>query len=406
MRCRMIEILCTQDSYLQEIEVSVVEVIETEGRFAVILDQTPFYPEGGGQPSDTGWLDGLEVIDVQIVNGKVYHFMTEKLKKTQNVLAKIDFKRRLDHMQQHSGQHLLSAVAYRDFGAATVGFHMSAEYTTIDLDLKLTAEQLETLENTCNEMIINAMPYEVLYPTDEELNALPLRKKPTVDDGIRVVALGEYDYSPCGGTHLNSTAEIGMLKIRRADNYKQGVRIDFVCGTRALNDFQKKTLMISQLTQLFSAPENELMAAIDKKLMAFSDLSRQVMLLKESLLVIESENLLKELEEDVLIGEAIPLFIKTFEDKSLEELKNIALYVTNEATNAVLCLINQSDSQNTLVLARSKELEQPDCKALFKTLSQEFGVKGGGSPQMAQGGMPEGIDLDAMIECIKKANQN
>lgn len=394
------------DSYLQGTQVTVTACVPSGDGYAIVLDQTPFYPEGGGQPADQGSIGDVAVTDVQWRDGMIEHKTMEALSVGSVHTATIHWSRRFDHMQQHSGQHLLSAVAFREFGAATVGFHLSGTYTTVDLDQKLTLDQLKSLERLCAEAIVKALPFTVLYPTEAELEALPLRKKPTVDDGIRIVALSDYDYSPCGGTHLKSTAEIGSLTIKKADAYKQGMRLEFVCGFRALEDQQAKSEVLSQLTQLFSAPEADLVSAVQSKLVAFDTLKAEWTKLKNELNALEAQRLLTELEEDVLIGEAVPLFIRQFDDKSMEDMKQIAIQITNEAANASICFISVYNGQNTLLVSRSKELKQPDCKMLFKVLSEEFGVKGGGSPQMAQGGFGDDVDQDQLIEAIKRWIQN
>lgn len=386
---------------------TVLEVIETDKGTAIVLDQTPFYPEGGGQPADHGKIGNFNIVDVQTVDGKILHYADsqsadQSLDQLTNLLCTVNYDRRRDLTEQHSGQHLLSAVLHRDFDAKTVGFHLSENYTSIDIDKKLSPESFELVEKTCLELIAKGLKISAVYPSDEELEQLPLRKQPKVDDNIRIIVIEGLDHSPCGGTHASFTSEIIGLKITKTDNYKGGTRIEFVCGHRFIDYLQKQYRLLDTLTQRFSAPLDQLLEQIEKREQAAEELKKQNHQLTESLLQLEVDAWLEKMEDDLAMGSFSPLYIYQYEDRPLDHLRKLSQIFVESQDQAGLMLLSKQTSQTQIVLARPKTLNDFDCKVIFAKCTESFKVKGGGSNHSAQGSLPDPDQTEMLIQFVEE----
>ena len=257
------------NAYIKEFQAKVVALVDrTEGN-AIVLDATYFYPEGGGQPCDLGMIDGVKIKDVIIEDDIIYHITDASihhLTVDQSIDCTIDFERRFAFMQQHTGQHILSSCAEKLFDANTIGFHMGDDYVTVDLDKKLSNEDVDAMENMANAIIFANKAVMAHYPTSEELSKMPLRKQPKVTENIRVIEVDGIDFSPCGGTHTKTTAEVGLLKIKRIETYKAGIRVEFGCGIYALNSFKKRNETINGLMRLFSIQDSDVVSFCEQML--------------------------------------------------------------------------------------------------------------------------------------------
>lgn len=380
---------------------NIIEVKETSQGFALILNQSPFYPEGGGQPADHGTIGNAQVTDVQWVEGLVYHYVDQLPSERENLNCVVDWNRRMDLTQQHNGQHILSAVLFRDFDAKTIGFHLSETYTTIDIDQKLELRDVEKIEKSVMEAISKNLKVEAIYPTDEELEALPLRKQPKVEDGIRVIVIEGLDHSPCGGTHPLSTSEVLGLKVTKYENYKGGTRLEFVCGQRYMDYIQKQFRILEQMTQRLSAPLDQLIEQLEKKEQQLSDLKLQNITLTEALLQSEVEKWLEKMEDDMELGSFTPLYIYQYEMRSLDHLKRLSQMFTEAQDQVGLLLLSKNEDQTQLVLARPKNQPTIDCKKLFAEAQGKFSLKGGGAPHSVQGSLSEPEQTDELIEYIE-----
>ena len=389
----------------EQVTAQILETIENENGLAVVLDQTPFYPEGGGQPSDRGTIDTAEVLDVQTVDGKVYHYVDHLPNKKEDVLCTVDWNRRRDLTEQHNGQHILSAVLFNDYEAKTVGFHLSETYTTIDIDVKLEPAALDAVEARCMEIIGAGLPVTAIYPENEALEDLPLRKQPKVDENIRIIVIEGLDHSPCGGTHPASTSAVLGLKITKAENYKGGMRLEFVCGHRFIQHIQNAHKLIDTLCQRYSAPREALLDQLAKRDLAAEQMKKENFELTESLLQLEVNGWLDKMEDDLSLGSFSPLYIYQYDNRSLEQLKQLSqIFVEAQASVAVLLLSKQA-TQTQLVLARPKALTEFDCKALFTACSKQFPTKGGGAPHSIQGSLTDPEQTDAFIDFIENLIQ-
>ncbi|MGQ9666587.1 MAG: alanyl-tRNA editing protein, partial [Anaerolineae bacterium] len=235
-----------ENPYLAEFEAQVVRRLEVDGRPAVVLGRTAFYPTGGGQPHDTGWLNDVPVLDVQLEedSGEVVHVLAGRLD-AQTVLGRLDWERRHDHMQQHTGQHILSEAFVRVSGAQTISFHLGEEASTIDLDrAPISMEELRSVEDLANRIVFENRPVMARFLTPEETAQVPFRKPPAVSGSVRLVEVAGFDWSACGGTHCRSTGEVGLIHIAGVERRGNETRATFLCGRRALEDYRRKEAVL------------------------------------------------------------------------------------------------------------------------------------------------------------------
>ncbi len=371
------------DPYLHTFEACVLKQgTEPDGTPYVVLDRTAFYPTGGGQPCDWGELDGIRVIDVEEVDGDIRHRLVAPLpQERQRITGQIDWPRRFDHMQQHAGQHILSASFVEALGAETVAFHLGRDHVTIDVRLdELSVEQAERVEALANRIVLENRPIEARFVTDAELAVMPLRKQPTVSENIRVVIIPDFDYNPCGGTHPARTGEVGPIKITGWERHRGNIRVAFLCGWRALSDYSRKHLLLRELTRTLNAGEAEL-AEQAQRLVAEREQLKETLEEKEKrLLEGEAQSLLAQAARlsDMRLVQAV------LAGRSMQQLQQLARLVTTQAADAV-CLFAAEGEKLQFVFARGEQVALPMNQLLKDTLPLIDG-KGGGNPAMAQGG--------------------
>ena len=258
----MTERLYYDDAYLTSFDARVTDCAPDGDTYLVRLDRSAFYPTSGGQPYDTGTLGGANILDVFVRDGDVFHRVDAPLNVGSEVHGEIDWPRRFDHMQQHCGEHMLANAVWRQLGGHVIGLHLGAEVSSIDADLPggrthITAEELRALEDTVNENIQRDVPVVCSFPDAETLGRMPLRKPPTVKEHIRIVAIGDFEYVACGGTHPSSSGQVGLLKIVDARPSKGKLRLSFVCGKRAFQDYRRVyDLAHAAAAELSTAVEN------------------------------------------------------------------------------------------------------------------------------------------------------
>ena len=253
------------DAYLVEFDAVVRDVVQRNDRWKVTLDRTAFYPTSGGQPFDTGTIGEANVLDVfEQEDGTIGHLVDRELETNSRVRGHVDWSRRFDHMQQHTGQHLLSAAFEREAGAKTVSFHLGTSASTIDLDKELPADQIARVEDAVNGILWEDREVCVKFVTANEAAKLPLRKDPAREGELRIVEIKDYDLSACGGTHVNRTGAIGVIAIAGVERFKGGLRVEFVCGGRAVRTFRALKNSVSGSVRLLSVLPDELPSAIEK----------------------------------------------------------------------------------------------------------------------------------------------
>ena len=389
MNAEMTKNLYYYDSYLTEFAASVLEQSQSGGKPVVILDQTAFYPDSGGQPCDMGVLEGARVIAVEEdAAGRILHVL-DSAPATREVRGRIDWTRRFDHMQQHTGQHILSQAFLRIAGGNTISFHLGQQSSTIDLDISqpdpailLEAEELAT------KIVFEDRAVHVLNVRREELSALGVRKESQREGDVWVIDIEGFDRSSCGGTHVYRTGEIGMIFVLGSERYKGGVRIEFACGGRVLQAFRRDHAVLRESGKLLSSHPHQLPEAVERLLQERAALQRENTLVVDRILEMEAQELLGQSEP---LGEILAV-CKSYRDRRIESLKALARKVAAEPRAlAVLWAVSESAQ---VVVARGPGLDA-DCGKAVKQVAAKLGGKGGGRPELAQAG---GIELPAMAE--------
>ena len=391
----MTERLYYADSYLKEFSGTVVECRQMGKNAAVILDRTAFYPESGGQPNDTGVLQGANILNIiEDDSGAILHILDRELA-SGIALGRIDWLRRFDHMQQHTGQHILSQAFLHVAKAPTLSFHMGSETSTIDIELaQPSASQMEEAQNLATNIVFENRAVRILMTDRDSLSSLGVRKDTQREGTIRVVDIAGFDRSPCGGTHVRSTGEIGLIFILGFERYKGGARVEFVAGGRAMGLLQKDHELLKQLARIQSAAPESLPALAEKSAQERASLIRENELLREKLLEMESAELL---QNAIKTNNGL-LILMACKDRKLEELKSLAQKLTANA--GVLVILGTTDACQ-IVVARSKDLPG-NCGEAVKKAASELGGKGGGRPELAQaGGFPPGT-YAAWTEALRK----
>lgn len=368
------------DASLVEFDAVVREVIPQGDRWIATLDRTAFYPTSGGQPYDIGMLGPAKVLDVfDQPNGTVGHILERAIEKNARVRGQIDWGRRFDHMQQHTGQHLLSAAFERELGAKTLSFHLGAASSTIDLDKELSAERIARVEAAANSVLWEDREVRVTFVTAEEAAKLPLRKDPTRAGDLRIVEIDGYDLSACGGTHVSRTGAIGMIAVAGSERFKGGLRVEFVCGHRALRAYRELKEAVSGGVRLLSVLPDELPSAIEKLQAAGRAQQKSQEALLERLAVHEAAALRST---GRTVG-AASLVTEARSGWDAGGLKKIASAITANPGMAVVLIT--AESPRLIVVARSQDVTL-DTGDVLKKLIERFGGKGGGKGLMAQGG--------------------
>jgi alanyl-tRNA synthetase len=385
----MTERLYYYDPYLTGFSAQVTAQRDEKSRPAVALDRSAFYPEGGGQPADRGMLNEVQVLDVQADDaGTVWHILSGPLG-DEMVQGQVDWPRRFDHMQQHHGQHLLSAAFEELFRLHTVSFHLGPESATIDLDGDPSEEQLVAAESRTNEVIWEDRPVSARFVSRDELATLPLRKPPAVEGPIRVVSVPEFDHSACGGTHPRSTGAVGLLHLRRKERRGNETRIEFVCGGRALRDLRIRGGLLTRLGTMFTAGMDDLEAAVLRLRQNEESTRRRLAQVTERLLAFEA----RELVQQAAAGNSrIVRHIR--EDLSLDEARLLARLV---AELGAIAVVGVKGEKSQLVMARDPGAAGPDCGRIVREVLKQFGGRGGGQPMAAQGGVPDATHLERAV---------
>ena len=385
------------DSYRVEFESTVRDVVALdEGKVGVYLDETLFYPESGGQPADRGALNGQEVSGVQETDRGVMHVVDGSFTGGDKVEGKVDWKRRFDHMQQHSGQHLLSRVFLDDHGLRTIGFHLGERTCTIDLDGEsVTEKQCSSVEQRCNELIwknISIADRTVSRDEYEKISSGDVRSRlPDDVEEVRIVEISELDRSTCCGTHVKATGEIGMIKILRVERVKGGPRIEFVCGRRAFYDYAGKHTMLSALAGRFSTDWTELERVIDKLADENKTHRKRIEELGTELARFRATELS---QPTATIGDYC-VVKRLFNDEDAGALRETANEVRGQGKTIVL--FAAAAPKPSLIFACSKDVPL-DMGELLKRSAPIAGMKGGGGGDYAQGGGGSGEGLEQALD--------
>jgi alanyl-tRNA synthetase len=400
----MTERLYYHDSFLYSFDASVVEAIERDGRSAIVLDRTAFYPTSGGQVHDLGTLtaDDKQIAITEVADeddGRILHFADATLTVGAQVHGNVDSARRRDHMQQHSGQHVLSAAFIRLFNMPTVSFHMGEESCTIDLETAgLSAEQAMKAQYLANEIIAEDRPVSIRFVPLQEARQLGLRKLPPKQTGdLRLINIAEFDLTACGGTHVRATGQIGGILLRKIEKVKQGVRVEFVCGLRAVSSARRDYTILTEAAALYSSHIYELPEQIRKSIADTKVVGKAQHKLLEELAELYAERLLVQ-------AEGTPAIItQFFADRDAIFIKLLAQKLTAGKSN-VVALLASGAAQPTLVFAQSPG-QKSNVGQLMKDAMAQLGGRGGGSADMAQGGLSAEVDSTKMTELLQTVAQ-
>ena len=387
-----------QDPYITTfIAQKLMQSTDDVGQY-IVLDQTAFYPTGGGQPHDTGTLNGVNVIDVIEIDGEIRHYVDTTLPESEEVRGKIDWERRYDHMQQHAGQHILSAAFEDQVGYQTVSFHLGQEICTIDLDvLSLEGEEVEKAEAFANGVIQHNHPIETKWVQEEALIQYPLRKQVAVSDHIRLVMIPGVDYSGCGGTHPSTTGQVCAISILKWEKQKKLTRVHFVCGNRVLDQLRDKQTIVQGLTNVLNVPQSDLVEASNRVVVQAKEYEKTIEELKDHLLDFKAKELLDS--ADTIHNQKVVQMIS--KEYGMKELQKLAKTILKEAPSVVVFLLSEMENKLQIVCGTGAELNL-DMNVTLKEVLPLINGKGGGKKDFAQGG-GEAIRSaeEVLIELVK-----
>jgi alanyl-tRNA synthetase len=385
-----------RDAALIEFTATVTDVTAVGEHVVVSLDRTAFYPTSGGQPHDLGDIDGSTVVEVLDSPRGVEHVVRGPAPRVgQVVKGKIDQVRRTDHTQQHSGQHVLSQAFERILAAQTVSFHLGSDACTIDVDRSdLDRSTCLAAENMANQIVLDDRLVSIHFASGEGLSQFALRKPSDRAGEIRIVDIENFDQTPCGGTHVARTGQIGPIKIRRWERRGPTTRIEFLCGWRSLRDYSARHLAIRDIAERLSAADHDVrelvFRSLDELTRAKDDLTR----LRDVLLDAEADRLIAS--ADVIpSGDGTIAVRRSFADRSPDELKRLALLIVSRQKSVVL--LGSSGERNHLVVAQSPGCRS-DAASILRQVAPTIGARGGGTRDFAQGGGPAGISVDVALE--------
>jgi len=385
-----------KDSKLVSFESEILEVKKLDARIIVQLDKTAFYPTSGGQPFDTGLIDNIPVIDVWEDDKIIWHHI-ERAPETKKVNCKINWSRRFDHMQQHTGQHLLSTVFLDLLGANTISFHLGEKTSTIDLDIdNLTSEGIKRVEEIVNLYIWENHQVKINIITDDEIQSIPFRKHPQVSGKIRVILIGDLDASACGGTHVSASGEIGLIKITGNERYKGGVRVHFLCGSRAFHNYQNIQTDVQKVSKGLSIHQNDLPEAVERL---------QTESIKNLRAYTKTRKELLNLIADQLWSECAPIhgikgIFAHWEDYTKEDLREITTRLKRLPKTCALLAATEGENIQ-FICSKSSDLGEINATFILNKALNKLGGRGGGSPEMAQGGAPK-TDHQTLLKVFRE----
>lgn len=386
------ERLYLEDPYRIEFEARIVEKGRRKEGLAVILDQTCFYPESGGQPYDRGWIDGVEVVKVFEEGDRIVHVLDKDIEAV-SIQGKIDWKTRFDHMQQHSGQHILSQSFDEILQAGTLAFHLGETASTLEMDLrKVSDEKVERVELRANEIVFEDREVKIHSISEDKVGSLPLRRPPKKKGIIRVVEISDYDFSACGGTHVRRTGEVGLIKILKWEKIRGNIRFEFVCGTRAVQDYMAKNRILRELSNRLTVHDREVLSSVDR---LFADLKSQkgeTRKMREKVAQYEAQGMIQKAKGRIIK--------QVFAEKTREEAMFLALSIIRKGDYVVLFGLKGKEKGH-LILACSDKLKL-DMRDVMTIVSPLINGKGGGSPSLVE---LVGEEVENIPQALEQARQ-
>ena len=364
-----------QDIHITEFDATVTDCIydDTDKLYRIILDRTAFFPEEGGQPADRGTLNGIPVKDVQIKNNIIFHMMPEAIPAGTTVSGQVDWEQRFDFMQQHSGEHIISGLVHKHFGFDNVGFHLGYTEVTLDFNGSLTLEQLREIESEANHAVWRNLPIEITYPSSEQLSSLNYRSKLELTEDVRIVTIPGVDVCACCAPHVDTTGQIGLIKITNVQSHRGGVRVNILCGNRAVNDYTDKQNSVFDISVQLSAKQANVADAVAR-------IKEDNLHLKELANSLQTRLLafaMQALPSPQCSSNAL-LFMEGIDEIALRNAVNeLVLHYPGYCA-----AFSGNDEQGYRFIIGSS---QKDCRELAQALRQTFQAKGGGTAPMIQG---------------------
>lgn len=374
------ETLYYKNNYLEEFEAVVENCIEENGKIKIILNETAFYPEGGGQPADTGLIDDIKVIDVQEKGNIIYHFAEKRIEKGKKVKCKINFKDRFSNMQSHTAEHIVSGITCKKFNTSNVGFHIGKDFVTMDFNTQITESDLREIEKEANRAIYKNLDVIVNLYSNEEASKLTYRSKKELNEDVRIVEIPGYDICACCGVHVNKTGEIGIIKLLKVEKYKSGVRIYMLAGEKALNDYTQIYNQVNSISTLLSLKLNEVYDGVLHQAQEIEKLKKEKSELKNILIENEISNF--ENQKNIIVEK---------ENMEMNDIKNYCTKLKEKASN-----ISGVVSNGKFILMS----DTVNLKDVFNEIKQNINIKGGGNNLFVQGQLLD--DIDKFKEIVNK----
>lgn len=387
------EQLYYENPYLKEFTANIIDAKEIDGKFHLILDNTAFFPGGGGQWCDTGKIGNLYVLEVYEKENTIYHVVSTAPSKMTDLKCVIDWNTRIDGMQQHLGQHVLSGSFFNLFNANTFAIHLGADISTVDILGNLTEEQVREAERLANKIIGDNVPVLSFIPSEEELKNIKLRRAlPNTEEDIRVVHIKDFDINACCGLHPTSTKDLRLIKIKRFTKHKEGTRIEFLAGNRAVEDTLKKDELFSSICSYLSCNENEALNGI-KNLNASLKYANDT---NKSLNTLLANYQVKDLIDN---AENISNYkvIKQVFDGDMKYVNTLTSKLVENDNIIALMAVKNGEKAN-LIFCCSKNIKDIKMNELFKDAIAAIDGRGGGSPFQAQGAGKNNENLEKALE--------
>lgn len=388
------EKLYYKDQYIREIIAEITNIIENDGEYHIVLDKTIFFPGGGGQHCDLGFIDNHKLINVYEKDGEIYHVSKTKPIKIHKVKCKLDWDRRLDGMQQHLGQHILSGCFFTLFNANTISIHVGKEISTLDIQGIIDEESIKKAEIMANEIIKENISVDFLTPSKKDLKKIKVRRDlPNTNEQIRIVKIGDLDINACCGIHPNKTLDVQLVKIRRWEKHKGATRIEYLAGIRAINDYFTKDEFRNKICRLLNCNEIDAINSIDKLSKELKNIQCENRKMKMEISDYEIKDMI---ENSINIGN-MKVIKKIYENGDIKYISKIAEKITLKDDMLVLFAIKLEDKAN-LIFACSKNIKNISMNNLLKDSITLIDGRGGGNNFIAQGGGKNSNNLESAIE--------
>ena len=385
------------DSYIKNFTAEIEEVNEIDSKYHILLDKTAFFPGGGGQYCDLGTIDNIRVLDVYEEKDKIYHVLEKKPNKIHKVKCEIDWDRREYGMQHHFGQHVISACFNNEYKAKTVGFHLGQDVSTVDIEGFFKEEDILKIENMCNEIIRENIGVEFLNINKKEAKKLKIKEDLSkLSNDIRVVKIGDIDINLCCGVHVKNTLDLRVIKIKKFEKYKKATRIEFLCGTKAIEDMLKRDNYLNKICKLLSSNEEDAYKGIENLNNKLNEVNKENRRLEDVI----SNYEIKEMIENAESINNMNIIVKTYENKSMNYINKIANKISEKDNNIGLFALVNNEKLNVLFTC-SKNLVNLDMNLLLKDAIKLVDGKGGGSKILAQGGGKNNGNLDSLFDYVK-----